>query len=85
MPFAPHDSLCADFCIVLGLDPKMVRKIVLTMEPEDVVTFEAQIYPSKDGIRGVGEIITKRCKIVPIAEPVEVIGAEYIEYQKEEG
>jgi hypothetical protein len=85
MAFPTHDPLCSDFYKALGLDPNATRKIVLTMEPNHVVTFEAQIYAERDGIKDVGEIITKRCKIVPIGEPEMVIGSQYIKFPKEEG
>lgn len=85
MAFTSRDTLCSDFCNVLGLDPGTTKKVVLTMEAGDVVTFEAQIYAEREGVKGIGEIITKRCRIVPIAEPIATMDAANIEYQKEDG
>ena len=83
MAICPTDTLCQDLCKALGFDPKLMRKLVLTMEVDNVVTVDAETFTNKDGIKDVATIVKKYHLVLAkppdlttVADPSRVFGRE---------
>jgi len=82
MAFIGNDTACTDFCKALGLDPNITRKVTLTMEVGNVVMIDAEMFAEKDGLKQIGELVTKKYKVVPRDEPSVVLDSTHITFPK---
>lgn len=68
MAMTGQHPFASDVCRSLGLDPKLVRELTLTILVNDIAVVDVVMYPDESSIGDIAKLLDRRFRLVEVSE-----------------